>query len=50
MSVGNMYNYFKSKDVLAKEIISFISQYLGDKLKEINEQNISTNYLLKSLL
>jgi AcrR family transcriptional regulator len=42
MSVGNMYNYFKSKDILAKEIIKFISKYLGAKLKEINEQNIST--------
>jgi len=42
MSVGNMYNYFKSKDILAKEIINFISKYLGTKLKEINEQNIST--------
>ena len=26
MSVGNMYNYFKSKDLLAKEIIKFISK------------------------
>ncbi len=42
MSVGNMYNYFKSKDILAKEIISFISKYLGEKLKAINEQNVST--------
>ena len=42
MSVGNMYNYFKSKDILAKEIISFISKYLGKKLKAINEQDIST--------
>ena len=42
MSVGNMYNYFKSKDILAKEIISFISKYLGNELKNINEMNIST--------
>lgn len=42
MSVGNMYNYFKSKDVLAIEIIKYISLYLGEKLKEINEQDIST--------
>ena len=42
MSVGNMYNYFKSKDILAKEIISFISKYLGNELKKINEQDIST--------
>ena len=42
MSVGNMYNYFKSKDVLAKEIIKFISTYLGKELRNINEQDIST--------
>ena len=42
MSVGNMYNYFKSKDILAKEIIQYISAYLGQKIKEINEEDIST--------
>ena len=42
MSAGNMYNYFKSKDILAKEIISFISKYLGKELKQINDQDIST--------
>jgi AcrR family transcriptional regulator len=42
MSVGNMYNYFKSKDVLAKEIIKFISEYLGKELRKINEQEITT--------
>ncbi len=42
MSVGNMYNYFKSKDILAKEIIKFISAYLGSKLKKINLSDIPT--------
>lgn len=42
MSVGNLYNYFKSKDILAKEIIRYISAYIGKKFQEINEQNIST--------
>ena len=42
MSVGNMYNYFKSKDILAKEIIRYISIYLGAKLKEINESDLTT--------
>ena len=50
MSVGNMYNYFKSKDVLAKEIISFISKYLGNKLKEINEQDISTKEKTRKII
>ena len=42
MSVGNMYNYFRSKDVLAKEIIKYISKYLGKELRKINEKDIST--------
>jgi len=42
MSVGNMYNYFKSKDLLAKEIIKYISHYLGVKLQKINESDLPT--------
>jgi len=41
MSVGNLYNYFKSKDILAKEIIKYISAYLGSELRKINDENIS---------
>ena len=50
MSVGNMYNYFKSKDILAKEIIGFISKYLGNKLKKINEMDISTKEKTKIIV
>ena len=50
MSVGNMYNYFKSKESLAKEIIKYISHYLGERLKEINEQNISTKEKTKKIV
>jgi AcrR family transcriptional regulator len=50
MSVGNMYNYFKSKDTLAKEIIRYISSYLGSKLKEINELEISTKEKTKKIV
>lgn len=39
MSVGNMYNYFKSKDLLAKEIIKYISRYLGEELRKINNED-----------
>lgn len=42
MSVGNMYNYFKSKDMLAKEIIKYISSYLGSELRKINDTDMST--------
>jgi len=41
MSVGNLYNYFKSKDILAKEIIKYISAYLGGELRKINEMPLS---------
>lgn len=42
MSVGNFYNYFKSKDALAKDLVMYISEYLGGNIREINDQNIST--------
>jgi len=45
-----MYNYFKSKDILAKEIISFISKYLGAKLKTINEMDISTEEKTRKII
>jgi len=50
MSVGNMYNYFKSKDILAKEIIKYISAYLGKKIREVNEQEISTEEKTKKII
>ena len=42
MSVGNLYNYFSSKDILAKEIIKYTSEALGTEIKTINNMNIST--------
>ena len=50
MSVGNMYNYFKSKDILAKEVIKYISIYLGAELKKINEQELSTKEKIKQIV
>ena len=42
MSVGNLYNYFASKDVLAKEIIKYTSEYLGAKIREVNDTDASS--------
>lgn len=42
MSVGNFYNYFSSKDILAKELILYISEYLGKRIREINERPVDT--------
>ena len=50
MSGGNMYNYFKSKDILAKETIAYISKYLGAKLKNINEEKITTKEKTRKII
>ncbi len=50
MSVGNMYNYFKSKDVLAKEIIKYVSAYLGAQIRAVNELDISTEEKTKKII
>jgi AcrR family transcriptional regulator len=41
MSVGNMYNYFKSKEELAKYTTKYSAKLLADILRPINHQNIS---------
>ena len=41
MSVGNLYNYFSSKDILAQEIIKYTSEALGEKIREVNMSEAS---------
>jgi len=41
MSVGNLYNYFSSKDMLAKEIIKYTSEVLGEEIRKVNDMSIS---------
>jgi AcrR family transcriptional regulator len=50
MSVGNMYNYFKSKDILAKEIIKYISSYLGSELRKINETEMTAKEKIDNIV
>ncbi len=50
MSVGNFYNYFKSKEVLAQEVLKFISKHLGDKIRKVNESDISTEKKVHSIV
>ena len=50
MSVGNIYNYFKSKEILAQEIIRHISSDLGKKIRAINEKNITTEERVKQIV
>ena len=42
MSVGNMYNYFKSKEELAKYAIKYSTNILATELREINNMDISS--------
>ncbi len=41
MSVGNLYNYFSSKDLLAQEIIKYTSEALGEKIRVVNMSEAS---------
>jgi len=50
MSVGNFYNYFKSKDILAKELLIYISEYLGREIRAINEMDISTQEKIQKIV
>ncbi|MDD3008830.1 MULTISPECIES: TetR/AcrR family transcriptional regulator [Arcobacter] len=42
MSVGNMYNYFASKEELAKFAIKYSTNILADELREVNNMDISS--------
>jgi len=50
MSVGNLYNYFPSKDELAKEIIKYTSDFLGSKIREINNLNTSSKDKIEKIV
>lgn len=50
MSVGNFYNYFKSKDILAKELILYIAEYIGKNIREINDKEITTEDKVKEIV
>ncbi len=42
MSVGNMYNYFSSKEELAKVAIKYSTNIMADELRKINHLDISS--------
>ena len=50
MSVGNLYNYFASKDILAKEIIKYTSQTLGDEIQIVNNLDISSQEKIQKIV
>jgi TetR/AcrR family transcriptional regulator, repressor of fatR-cypB operon len=50
MSVGNFYNYFASKDILAKEPIVYIANYLGEQIRAINELPLSAREKIQKIV
>ncbi|MDD3323828.1 MAG: TetR/AcrR family transcriptional regulator [Sulfurospirillaceae bacterium] len=42
MSAGNLYNYFPSKENLAKEVIKYSSDILGERIRKVNDLDCST--------
>jgi len=50
MSVGNLYNYFGSKELLAQEIIRHISAYLGARIREVNDSDLSTREKIRRIV
>ena len=50
MSVGNFYNYFPSKEALAKDLIKYSSDNVGARLKEVNELKCSSKEKIKKMV
>lgn len=50
MSVGNFYNYFSSKELLAKELIKYSSNILGSEIKKVNEKDIPVDKKIKEIV
>ena len=50
MSVGNMYNYFSSKESLAKELLIYTSKRFGEKIKHINGLNINSKEKIDKII
>ncbi len=50
MSVGNLYNYFSSKEELARGVIKYSSDILGARIRKINEENISSREKIRRIV
>ena len=50
MSVGNVYNYFSSKDILAQAIIKYTSEVLGEKIRVVNTMDISAKEKIHNIV
>jgi len=50
MSVGNMYNYFASKEALAKELLIYTSKRFGEEIRKINDLDINSKEKIKKIV
>ena len=50
MSVGNIYNYFSSKEKLAKEIIKYSSDILGEEIRKVNDQKLCSKDKIRAIV
>ncbi|MRI82794.1 MAG: TetR family transcriptional regulator [Epsilonproteobacteria bacterium] len=50
MSVGNLYNYFSSKEALAKELLLYISKILGEEIRKINMMPIGVEEKIQRIV
>jgi len=50
MSAGNLYNYFRSKELLAQEILRSVSSYLGRRIRYVNESDLPTREKIRSIV
>lgn len=50
MSVGNLYNYFTSKEMLAKDLILYIAEILGQEIRQINESDRTTQEKIEAIV
>ncbi|WP_244924463.1 TetR/AcrR family transcriptional regulator [Caminibacter mediatlanticus] len=50
MSVGNLYNYFPSKESLAKELLIYTSKKFGEEMRKINEMDIHSKDKIKKIV
>jgi len=50
MSVGNLYNYFASKEELAQAIIRYVSEMLAEEIRAINAREISTEKKIAAIV
>ncbi|MDD5065401.1 MAG: TetR/AcrR family transcriptional regulator [Sulfuricurvum sp.] len=50
MSVGNLYNYFTSKEMLAKDLILYIANILGEEIRKINESPLNTKEKIEAIV